>query len=94
MQGCSDLSFLPTKKKPAPAGDQEGWMIPAANEDLYSSMACRSEAERECKRPLGGKCPEGDQWLNHRDGRRQGGGLSLIEDVPQFMVDCRDPVDV
>ena len=58
MQGLRDLSFLPTKKKPAPAGDEEGRMIPAAKEDrMYSSMACRSGAEREYKRPLGDEVP-------------------------------------
>lgn len=29
MQGLKDLSLFSTKKKPAPAGDEEGWMRPA-----------------------------------------------------------------
>ena len=73
MQGRRDLSFLPTNKKPAPADDEEGQMIPAAKEDrMYSSLACRSGAEMEHKRPLGGECPEGDQWRNHMDGEEAG----------------------
>ena len=76
MQGRRDLSFLPTKKKPAPAGNEEGRMIPAAKEDrMYSSMACRSGAEREYV-PWGVKSPEGDQWRNHRDGEE---ALALLK---------------
>ncbi len=31
MQGHREPFFLPTKKNPAPAGEEEGWMILAAS---------------------------------------------------------------
>lgn len=48
MQERSDLSFFSTKKNPAPAGDEEGQMMPAANKLLmYFSMALVSGADKE-----------------------------------------------
>ena len=58
MQGLRLPSFFPTKKNPAPAGDDEGRMSPAAKlSPMYLSIARRSGAEREKRRPLGGLVP-------------------------------------
>ena len=58
MQGRSVLSFFSTKKKPAPAGDEEGRMMPAARPSLiYVSIAPLSGTDREYRRPLGGVAP-------------------------------------
>lgn len=54
MQGLSDPSFFPIKKKPLPASDDEGLMSPAlSNESMYSLMASFIGAGREYKGPLG-----------------------------------------
>lgn len=39
MQGRSVLSFLSTKKNPAPAGDEDGRMMPAARDDEREAMS-------------------------------------------------------
>lgn len=58
MQGRRVLSLLSTKKNPAPAGEEDGRMMPAASELLmYSSMALVSGADREKSLPLGGDEP-------------------------------------
>ena len=55
MQGRRDLSFFPTKKNPAPAGNDDGRLIPAAKESLiYLSIALVSGADREKNRLLEG----------------------------------------
>ena len=59
MQGLRDPSFFPTKKNPAPAGDEEERMIPAARDSLrYFSMTSVSGLDRENRRPLGGEVPD------------------------------------
>lgn len=41
------MSFLATKKKPAPRGDEDGWIMPAARDSLmYFPMASLSGRER------------------------------------------------
>ncbi len=58
MQGRSEPSFFPTKKKPCPAGEEEGRMSPAAREsEIYFSMASLSGTESEYNLPLGGDIP-------------------------------------
>lgn len=58
MQGRRDLFFFSTKKNPAPAGEEEGRIIPAASESrMYSSMAWHSEEDRENGLPLCGAVP-------------------------------------
>ncbi len=58
MQGRREPSFFPTKKNPAPAGEEEGRMSPAAREsEIYFSMASLSGAESEYNMPLGGDIP-------------------------------------
>ncbi len=58
MQGRSEPSFFPTKKNPAPAGEEEGRMSPAAREsEIYFSMASLSGTESEYNLPLGGDIP-------------------------------------
>ena len=53
--GYQGAVFLPTKKKPAPAGEEEGQMIPAARDSpRYFSMASVSGLDRENRRPPGG----------------------------------------
>ena len=60
MQGLRDPSFFPTKENPAPAGDEEGRIRPAFNEDsIYSVMATLSGPEIEYSLPLG---IEGGAW--------------------------------
>lgn len=55
MQGCRVLSFLLMKKRHAPAGDDDGLMIPAVREELmYLFIASLSGVERGYSRPLGG----------------------------------------
>lgn len=47
LHGLKVPSFFPTKKNPAPTGEDEGQMKPAAKEScIYFSMVCRSEWER------------------------------------------------
>ena len=47
MKGCRVLSFLATKKKTAPSGEEEGRMIPESSDsEMYFSMASSSRAER------------------------------------------------
>ena len=59
MHGRSYPSFLLTKKNLALAGDEEGQMSPVAKHSpMYLSMARRSGADREKRRPLGGLVPE------------------------------------
>ncbi len=58
MQGRRDPSFFPTKKNPAPAGEEEGRMNPVAREsEMYFSMAPLSGAESEYNLPFGGVLP-------------------------------------
>ncbi len=58
MQGRREPSFFPTKKNPAPAGEEEGRMSPAAREsEIYFSMASLSGTESEYNLPLGGDIP-------------------------------------
>ena len=46
MHGVRDASFLHTKKNPAPRGEEEGHMMPAASElVMYSSVVARSGRE-------------------------------------------------
>ena len=48
MHGLRDPSFLPTKKNPAPAGDEDGWMIPAVKDsERYFSVASVSGLDSE-----------------------------------------------
>lgn len=59
MQGCNNLSFLQTKKNPAPTGEDESQIIPASSEFLmYSCMAEVSDGDKEYNRPLGGEVPD------------------------------------
>lgn len=47
MHGQSLPSFLPTMKKPAPTGEVDGLVTPAASDSLmYFSMAARSGRDR------------------------------------------------
>ncbi|XP_071063119.1 bile salt export pump [Pseudochaenichthys georgianus] len=53
MHGRRVLSFLPTKKNPAPAGDDEGRISPASKESLiYFSIDLVSGADKEKKKAL------------------------------------------
>lgn len=53
MQDRSDLSFFSTKKKPAPAGEDDGRIMPALSDDwIYSLIAKASGAESEYSLPL------------------------------------------
>ena len=53
MQGLRDLSFLSTKKKPAPA-DEDGRIKPAFSDvSMYSFIASLSGPETEYNRPFG-----------------------------------------
>ena len=55
MHGLRDPSFSPTKKNPAPAGDEERQIMLAARDSLkYLSIASVSGLDRENRRPLGG----------------------------------------
>ena len=48
MHGLREPSFLPTKKNPALAGDDDGWIIPAARDSKrYFSTASVSGLDRE-----------------------------------------------
>lgn len=54
MHGLRDPSFLETKKKPAPAADEEGQISPAFSEvSIWSFMATVSGPEIEYRRRLG-----------------------------------------
>ena len=69
MQGLSDPSFFPTKKKPAPEGDEEGGIRPAFREaEIYSLIASFSGPETEYRRPLGMVEP-GIRSMAQSDGR-------------------------
>lgn len=58
IRGPGDFSFFVNKKNPAPASDEEGWIIPADTESLISvSMASLSAADREYSLTLGGDGP-------------------------------------
>lgn len=47
MCGLGVLSFFSTKKNPAPSGDEDGQIIPAAMEsEMYFSMAPLSGRDR------------------------------------------------
>ena len=47
MHGLNKPSLL-TKKKPAPAREEDGWIIPALSKEvMYSSMATLSGPEME-----------------------------------------------
>ena len=56
MQGLRVLSFFPTKKNPAPAGDDDRQMIPAARDSArYFSIASLPRGrDSEKMRPRGG----------------------------------------
>lgn len=57
MQGLNDPSFLPTKKKPAPTGDEEARMIPVlSKEEMYSFIAALSGPEYGVLPPFGHGC--------------------------------------
>lgn len=73
MHGLRVLSFLSIKKKPAPAGDEEGLMIPAAIDSLtYFSMASLSQAEKGSRcDPAVGMYPAEGQWHNHIGGEEE-----------------------
>lgn len=44
MQGRKDLFFFSTKKNPAPDGEEEGQIMPAANElFIYASMVSQAQ---------------------------------------------------
>ena len=54
IQGRRDPSFFPTKKNPAPAGEDEGCIKAASNEVVMRSfMAFFSGPEMEYRWPLG-----------------------------------------
>ncbi len=58
MQGRRDPSFFPTKKNPAPAGEEEGRMnLDARESEIYFSIASLSGTESEYNLPLGGDLP-------------------------------------
>ena len=67
MQGLRDPSFLPTKKKPAPAGDDDdGRINPAFNEvPMYSLMASLSGPETSTVGPWEWWILELVQWHSH-----------------------------
>ncbi len=47
MHLCSDLSFFSTKTKPAPSGEEDGRIIPAARDsEIYFSIASHSGLEK------------------------------------------------
>lgn len=59
MQERNNLSFLQTKKNPAPAAEDESQIIPTSSEFLmYSCMAEVSGGDKEYNRPLGGEVPD------------------------------------
>jgi hypothetical protein len=58
MHGRRDLSFLETKKNPAPTGEEEGLMMPAERDSLmYFSMASLSGRDKLYRRLLGKGAP-------------------------------------
>ncbi len=70
-------SFLPTKKNPAPRGDEEGRIIPAASELLmYSSIATRSGLEMLYRR-LRGNVDPGNRSMAQSYGRCGGSERAL-----------------
>ncbi len=70
-------SFLPMKKNPAPRGDEEGWIIPAASELLmYSSIATRSGLEMLYRR-LRGNVDPGNRSMAQSYGRCGGSESAL-----------------
>lgn len=48
MQGMRDLSFFFTKKKPAPAREEDGWLIMAASKLLLHSSIARCSGTDNC----------------------------------------------
>ncbi len=58
MQGQSVLSFLSTKKNPAPSGEELDRIIPAASEsEMYDCMASLSGLDRLYNRLVGKGAP-------------------------------------
>ena len=58
MHGLSEPSLFPTKKNPAPAGDDKGQIRPALREsEMHLSMASVSGVEREKSLLCGGIVP-------------------------------------
>ena len=58
MHGLREPSFLPTEKNPAPAGDNDGRIIPTVRDSKrYFSIASVSGLDKENRRPLGGVVP-------------------------------------
>lgn len=54
MQGCSEPSFLVTKKKLMPVGEEEGHIMPAGRVSLiYTSMASLFGQDSFCSRQVG-----------------------------------------
>lgn len=77
MQARSDLSFFSTKKNPAPTGDEEGRIMPAAKEsEMYVSIASRSGCEMLYKRLVGNGAP-GSNSIAKSYGRWGGNDLAL-----------------
>ena len=69
IQGHSERSFLLTKKNPAPTGDEDGRMIPAARDSpIYSSMDSRSGQERLNRQLLGRGDPGRRSIAHHHKG--------------------------
>jgi len=71
------LSFLLTKKNPAPAGDEDGLMRPATRGLLYFSMDLVSGADSENSLPLGGVVP-GSRSMAQSYGRCGGNDLARV----------------
>ena len=91
MQGRRVLSFFSTKKAPVPPGEDEGRMIPAANESfMYWSIASLLGAEREHMHPLGGDVPgnksKAQSW--------QRGDFGLAKDLVLVVINGWYPSDV
>lgn len=77
MQGRSVLSFLSTKKNPAPAGDEDGRMMPAARDDEREAMS------QYIKSSLGGEELGGG-------GRRERSGSSLVKNLLEIQIAGRN----
>ena len=78
MQGLRNPSFLPTKKKPAPAGDEDGRIKPAFSDVLmYSFVASLSGPETEYNWPFGMVDP-GIRSMAQSYGRCGGRDMALV----------------
>lgn len=87
MQGLREPSFLPRKKKPAPAGDEEGWIIPAATASMYFSMASLSRCGQREEATLGGHGAGQEVYGTVlRPMERQRGGPHIAENLLKVVV--------